>query len=320
MPVCAAQFTMTVAHMTRISDIVLFLRSNHLLLEAIIDNDALPVEGVATDGEAGPGHLAWISAKNLARDPDRWRGYRGTLLMVPEHAAIDTPPAFSVLRVRDPKLAFIRTVGQFFEHLTTIALPRLGENPIAADAAIGRDVILGSGCVIGPKVRLGDGVSIGANTVLAHCDVAAGVRIGCNCTIGLPGFGYEKDDSGAYWRFPHLGGVRIEADVEIGSNTCIDRGSLGDTVIGQGSKIDNLVHVAHNVVLGRNTIVIANTMLGGSVRIGDGAWVAPSVTIMNQASIGAGATLGLGTVVLKDVAPNAVIVGNPGKVLDKKPR
>ena len=306
--------------MTRIADILLFLRSNQLLVEAIIDNDTQSVEGVATDGEAGPGHLAWISAKNLAKDPVRWQRFKGSLLIVPDSAVIDTPAAFSVCRVRDPKLAFIRTVGQFFGHLITIALPKLGEHPIAADAIIGRDVMLASGCVIGPKVRLGDGVSIGANTVLAHCEVAAGVRIGCNCTIGLPGFGYEKDQHGAYWRFPHLGGVRIEADVEIGSNTCIDRGSLGDTVIGQGSKIDNLVHVAHNVVLGRNTVVIANTMLGGSVTIGDGAWVAPSVTIMNQVSIGAGATLGLGAVVLKDVAPQQVIVGNPGKVLDKKPR
>ena len=155
---------------------------------------------------------------------------------------------------------------------------------------------------------------------MANCTIAAGVRIGCNCTIGLPGFGYEKDQAGAYWRFPHLGGVRIEADVEIGSNTCIDRGSLGDTVIGRGCKIDNLVHVAHNVVLGNNAVVIANTMLGGSVTIGAGAWVAPSVTIMNQATIGAGATLGLGAVVLKDVAPGQVIVGNPGKVLEKKSR
>ena len=306
--------------MTRIADILAFLTSNQLLTAAIIDNDAQVVNGVAIDSEAGSGHLAWISPKNLARDPARVTRFKGSVLIVPDDAVLDVPVPFSVLRTRDPKLAFIRTVGHFFAHLTTIKLPRLGENPIAGDAEIGRDVELGSGCVIGPKVRLGDGVSIGANSVLANCDVAAGVRIGCNCTIGLPGFGYEKDDSGAYWRFPHLGGVRIEAEVEIGSNTCIDRGSLGDTVIGHGSKIDNLVHVAHNVVLGRNTIVIANTMLGGSVTVGDGAWLAPSVTIMNQANIGAGATLGLGTVVLKDVAPEQVIVGNPGKVLDRKPK
>ena len=304
--------------MTLIADILLFLQSSQLLVEAIIDNAGQPVEGLASDGGAGPSDLAWISVKNMDKNPQRWRDFKGACLIVPDSAKIEQPLSFSVMRVHDPKLAFIRVAGQFFDHLTTITLPVLGENPIAPDAQIGRDVRLGLGCVIGPKVRLGDKVSIGANTVLANCTIAAGVRIGCNCTIGLPGFGYEKDASGAYWRFPHLGHVCIEAGVEIGSNTCIDRGSLGDTVIGAGCKIDNLVHVAHNVVLGNNTVVIANTMLGGSVNIGADVWVAPSVTVINQASIGAGATLGLGAVVLKDVAPRQVIVGNPGKVLAKK--
>ena len=262
---------MAVGHMTQIADILLFLQSNQLLVEAIINNDTRPVEGVASDGEAGAGQMAWISRKNLDRNPVRWRGFNGALLLLPVSAAIESPLAFSVARVFDPKLAFIRVVGHFFGHLSDIKLPQMGENPISPDAQIGRDVTLGSGCVIGPKVVLGDNVSIGANTVVANCTIAAGVRIGCNCTIGLPGFGYEKDPVGAYWRFPHLGGVRIEADVEIGSNTCIDRGSLGDTVIGRGCKIDNLVHVAHNVVLGNNAVVIANTMLGGSVTIGAGA-------------------------------------------------
>ena len=306
--------------MPRISTIISFLHDQQLLVSAQVDDATRSVDSVAPDTAAGPGALAWISRKNLERDPQRWRAFKGALLIVPDSAVIDTPPDFAVLRARDPKLSFIRAVGQFFEDLTSIALPALGEAPIAADAQLGQHVTLAAGCVIGPRVRIGDHVSIGANTVIANCDIAQGVRIGCNCTIGLPGFGYEKDESGRYWRFPHLGGVRIERDVEIGSNTCIDRGSLGDTVIGAGSKIDNLVHVAHNVVLGKNTVVIANSMLGGSVTIGDGSWVAPSVTIMNQASIGAGATLGLGAVVLKDVAAEQVIVGNPGRVLDKKPK
>lgn len=305
--------------MPHIAELISFLRSQGLLVDAVVADDTQELAGVARDEQAGTGDLAWISRRALGQDPRRWQRYAGSALIVPDSVVIDAVCPFTVLRSAEPKLAFIRAVGHFFAQLATIALPRLGESPIAADAVIGREVVLGVGCVIGPKVRLGDGVSVGANTVLANCEVAAGVRIGCNCSIGLPGFGYEKDATGAYWRFPHLGGVRIEADVEIGSNTCIDRGSLGDTVIGQGSKIDNLVHVAHNVVLGRNCIIIANTMLGGSVTVGDGAWVAPSVTIMNQAHIGAGATLGLGAVVLRDVEAGQVIVGNPGRVLRRDP-
>lgn len=306
--------------MPHIADIVAFLREQQLSTRDIAGSAPRAIEGVARDHEAVAGELAWISRKNLDREPRRWQRFGGSFLILPEQAVVDSACAFTVALCADPKLAFIRVVGHFFAALSHIDLPQQGQAPIAADAQIGRGVRLGAGCVIGPKVRLGDGVSIGPNTVLANCEVAEGVSIGCNCTIGLPGFGYEKDQDGVYWRFPHLGGVRIEAGVEIGSNTCIDRGSLGDTVIGAGSKIDNLVHVAHNVVLGRNTVVIANTMLGGSVSVGDGAWLAPSVTIMNQASIGEGATLGLGAVVLKDVAPRQVIVGNPGKVLEKKPR
>jgi len=133
----------------------------------------------------------------------------------------------------------------------------------------------------------------------------------------LSGFGYERDSGGRYWRFPHVGKVVIEADVEIGSNTCIDRGAIGETRIGRASKIDNLVHIAHNVTLAPNSIVIANAMLGGSVHVGEGAWIAPSASIMNQAHIGARAIVGLGAVVLKSVDADTTVVGNPAKPLVK---
>jgi UDP-3-O-[3-hydroxymyristoyl] glucosamine N-acyltransferase len=128
----------------------------------------------------------------------------------------------------------------------------------------------------------------------------------------------DKDASGRYQRFPHVGGVRIGADVEIGSNVCIDRGSIGDTVICDGARIDNLVHVAHNVVIGENAVVIANAMLGGSARVERDSWIAPSASIMNQASVGAGAVVGLGAVVLRDVAANTVVAGNPARELERK--
>jgi UDP-3-O-[3-hydroxymyristoyl] glucosamine N-acyltransferase len=115
-----------------------------------------------------------------------------------------------------------------------------------------------------------------------------------------------------------MGGVLIGENVEIGSNTCIDRGSLGDTQVGDGCKIDNLAHVAHNVVLGRNTLVIANSMLGGSAKVGANVWIAPSVSVLNQVSVGDGATLGMGAVVLKDVPSSKIIIGNPGRELLKK--
>lgn len=131
--------------------------------------------------------------------------------------------------------------------------------------------------------------------------------------IGADGFGYQRNESGELEKFPHLGGVVIEDNVEIGSNTCIDRGTLGDTIIREGSKIDNLVHIAHNVIVGRHAIVIAHSMVGGSVRIGDYAWVSPSACLRDVISIGDRSTVGLGAVVVKDVPDGGTVMGTPAR-------
>jgi UDP-3-O-[3-hydroxymyristoyl] glucosamine N-acyltransferase len=109
--------------------------------------------------------------------------------------------------------------------------------------------------------------------------------------------------------------VIIEDCVDIGANTCIDRGTLGNTVIRRGAKIDNLVHIAHNVVVGENTMVIANAMIGGSTEIGADSWVAPSATLRDAIQIGAASTVGLGAVVTKSVPDGEVWAGNPAKFL-----
>jgi UDP-3-O-[3-hydroxymyristoyl] glucosamine N-acyltransferase len=208
-------------------------------------------------------------------------------------------------------------VNHFFGKLIGIVWPPEGQ-AISPDTVIGEKVSLAPGVVIGSRVILEDNVKVGPNTVIANAHIQRNVTIGANCSIGLPGFGYEADEDGIFWRFPHVGGIVIGEDVEIGSNTCIDRGSIGNTMIGQGVKIDNLVHIAHNVQIGDHSLIIANSMLGGSVTIGAKGWIAPSVSIMNQVTIGDASTIGLGAVVLKDVEDHSVMVGNPAKLLRKK--
>ena len=132
---------------------------------------------------------------------------------------------------------------------------------------------------------------------------------GLNSTIGLAGFGYERDEGG-YFKMPHLGTIVIGDDVEVRSNTCIDRGTFSNTVIGNGTKIDNLVHIAHNCQIGQNVMVIAGTKVSGSVTIGDDAWLGTGCTIMQGVTIGEGATIGIGAVVLRDVAPGETVVGH----------
>ena len=121
---------------------------------------------------------------------------------------------------------------------------------------------------------------------------------------------------GAFEKFPHVGGVQIGDTVEIGANTCIDKGTLGDTVIGDGSKIDNLVHIAHNVKVGRSCAIIAHCMVGGSTVIGDYSWVAPSSCLRDQLVIGRHATIGLGSVVTKAVADGDTVYGVPARTAE----
>ncbi|MBX3588573.1 MAG: UDP-3-O-(3-hydroxymyristoyl)glucosamine N-acyltransferase [Ramlibacter sp.] len=175
---------------------------------------------------------------------------------------------------------------------------------------------------IGCNVVLGKGVHIGAGTRVLHNvvigdEVAIGERclIKSGAIIGEEGFGFERDANGAAVRLPHIGGVLIEDDVEVGSLTTVCRGTLGHTVIRRGAKIDDHVHIAHNVDVGPDAFVIACAEISGGVIIGQGAWIAPCVTVKNQVRIGDRAVIGLGAVVLKDVDPDSTIVGNPGKPL-----
>jgi len=150
-----------------------------------------------------------------------------------------------------------------------------------------------------------------------YVEIGENVRIGPNCTIGFDGFGFEKDKDGSYLRFPHIGKVIIGDDVEISAGTCIDRGALGDTIIGKGTKIDNLVHVAHNVEIGENCMIIALTCLGGGVIIEDGSYVGIGASIRNQRTIGEKAFVGMGAVVVKDVEPGITVIGNPARPMKR---
>ena len=145
--------------------------------------------------------------------------------------------------------------------------------------------------------------------------IGSDVTIHSGTVVGADGFGYEKDENGEVFKFPHIGGVIIENDVEIGANTCIDKGSLGNTLIKRGAKIDNLVHIAHNVEIGENTFVIANAMVGGSTKIGDNAWIAPSVSLMNGISIGKDVTIGMSSLVTKAIPDGETYAGSPAKPL-----
>lgn len=224
----------------------------------------------------------------------------------------------TALIVPNPRLAFLKIAQRFFPEPSEYT----GIHPsavISPTAHLGKNVCIAAQVVIESDCSIGDNSSIGPNTVL-HRKTIIGkdVKIGANNTIGGVGFGYEINDEGVYEVIPHLGNVVIEDRVEIGNNTAIDRAVLGSTLIKEDAKIDNLVHVAHGVTVGRNTLVIAHAMIGGSTSIGDNVWVAPTSAILNGITVGSDSVLGMGAVVLKPVAAGDVIIGNPGRKLRNK--
>lgn len=141
------------------------------------------------------------------------------------------------------------------------------------------------------------------------------VKIGQGACIGFDGFGYVRDEHGLLVKMPHTGNVVIEENAEIGSNTCIDRAVVGSTVIGAGTKIDNLVHIAHGVKVGKNCLIVAGAVIGGSCEIGNNCFIGINASIKNKVKIGNNVTVGMGAVVVKDVPDGVTVVGNPARIL-----
>ena len=138
-----------------------------------------------------------------------------------------------------------------------------------------------------------------------------------NCTIGTEGFGFAKDEDGKWLHIPHIGLVIIEDNVEIFSGTNIDRGTVDNTIIGKGTKIDHQCHIGHNVQIGENCIITAKVIIGGSTKIGNNVWIGPNSTIMDHITVGDNVCIGAQTNVIKSVENEVVVVGNPAYVLRK---
>ena len=186
--------------------------------------------------------------------------------------------------------------------------------------------MIGAGTSVGPRVVIGDGVVIGKDCdILARVTIYAGTVLGdrvvvqAGAVLGSTGFGYARNaETGEYLLFPQQGTLDVEDDVEIGANTTIDRGALGETRIGRGTKIDNLVHIGHNCVIGKNVIIAAQTGISGSSVVEDGAILGGQVGIGEHATVGAGVILGGGAGVLsgkKMRGPGEVFWGRPARPL-----
>lgn len=187
------------------------------------------------------------------------------------------------------------------------------------ESVIGTDCVIAETAVIEKGVVIGNHVTIGPNTVVKSGSIIEdNTTIGCNTTIGSEGFQLITDGKNPPMHITHVGKCHICPNVYIGDNTCICNSLFGgETYIGEGAKIDNLVHVAHNLHIGKNAVITAHVILCGSSVVEEGAWIAPNSSVLNRVVIGKGAKVGLGSVVTRDVAPYTVVYGSPAKVHEK---
>lgn len=218
-----------------------------------------------------------------------------------------------IIKVDNPKLTFLRILNSLF----VVKQPgQIHESAsIHPEATIGKNVFIGAFTYVG-KSKIDDNTQIyGQCYIYDNVSIGKDVVIHAGTIIGADGYGYDRNENGELEKFPHIGGVKIEDNVEIGANVCIDKGALGNTLICEGAKIDNLVHIAHNVKVGKNAAVIAMSMIAGSVELGEESWVAPSASVLNQIKIGDKAVIGMGAVVTKNIPSGETWTGVPARPL-----
>jgi UDP-3-O-[3-hydroxymyristoyl] glucosamine N-acyltransferase len=200
-------------------------------------------------------------------------------------------------------------------HSTARVEKGVGIDPLAVvgpRTEIGSGTIVQAGAVIGPDVRIGRSCSIGAGSSITNALIGDRVIIHAGCRIGQDGFGYTMGGAGLM-KVPQVRRVIVQDDVEIGAGTCVDRGSTRDTVIGEGTKIDNLVQVGHNVTIGRHCVIVSQVGISGTVSIGDFVMLGGKVGIADHLTIGSGARVAAAAALMSDVPPGATYMGYPAE-------
>jgi UDP-3-O-[3-hydroxymyristoyl] glucosamine N-acyltransferase len=283
----------------------------------------IDVKRVAAIDDAGPGDVTFLSNPKYA---SKLPGTRASAVIA--DGAVTSAPC-AILRTKHVYLAFAEAVGV----LTPAPRPAPGRSPLSSidpSAEIGADVTVGPFAAIGARARIGartvihalavigPDAAIGADCVVhAHVSVREGVQIGARvvlqdgAVVGSDGFGFARRPDGTHVKIPQVGRVVIEDDVEIGAHSAVDRPAVGETRIASGTKIDNLVQVAHGVRIGRDALLAAQVGIAGSTVLGDGVVMAGQSGAAGHLQLGAGAMVGAKSAVTKDVGPGEHVAGIP---------
>jgi UDP-3-O-[3-hydroxymyristoyl] glucosamine N-acyltransferase len=293
----------------------------------LLGDGGVRIRAVRPLDRAGPDALSFAVSSRYAAELGS--SHAGAVL-VPEELAGGLSGPQTRIVVPDPYKALVRVVRALFPAEPPAsgidATARVGAGAVlGADVSVGpyvvlgRDVRVGARSRLGSHVSLGDGVVVGEDTIIGPGAVCySGSRIGsrvvlkAGAVIGGEGFGYLSDNKG-HARIPHVGGCILEDEVEVGSNTCIDRGSIDDTMVGRGSKLDNLVQVGHNVQIGERCLIMAGVGIAGSTRIGNDVILAGHVGVTDHLLIGDRVRIAAKSAVFGDVPAGASVSGHPAR-------
>ena len=286
--------------------------------------DEEQIENICSIETAGASDLCFLYDK---KSKDKAQNIKAKACIAIKELSHLVPDGVILLVVENPKSAFIDLVSSFYDEYKPVA-------KVENDVCISNSAKIGKNCYIGHHVVIEDDVVIGDNcTIEANVVISRGCKIGNNCRIannasiayclmgndcyiytgariGQDGFGFSVVD-GRHKRIPQIGRVIIGNDVEVGANTCIDRGALDDTIIGDGTRVDNLVQIAHNDKIGNCCILVAQTGIAGSCTFGDYVVCGGQTGFADHLNIGSGVQVGAQSGVMRDIEPGAIVMGTP---------
>lgn len=301
---------------------------NEILKGELVGNTSQQINGPEQLEKAGINHISFIGNKKYVR---LWETSKACAAIVDEKLEIEPGINRALIKVKNSDLAMAKLLEvfdpgppqfDFDTHQTSVVheSATVGKNcKIGAGCYVGKDVVLGDAVVLFPNVTILDETKVGNGTVIwpgtvirERSDIGNYCIFHTNVSIGADGFGYRPSEDGmGLVKIPQIGNVVIGNGVEIGANSCVDRGKFSSTIIGDGCKIDNLVQIAHNCVLGRFCIIAGNCGLAGSVTLGDGVIIGGGASIKDHITIHAGAIVGASSGVINDVPAGKTVLGTP---------
>ncbi|MCF6297879.1 MAG: UDP-3-O-(3-hydroxymyristoyl)glucosamine N-acyltransferase [Flavobacteriaceae bacterium] len=301
-----------------------------ILKGKLVGNTNQQITGPEKLDKAESNHITFIGSSRYSK---QWKTSKASVAIVNDNIEIEPGKNRALIKVKNADLSMAKILELFeldpphFDvdtHPTAVVHKSavIGKNcKIGAGCYVGKDVILGNEVILYPNVtildetKIGDGTIVWSGTVIRErCEIGSYCIFHINVSIGADGFGYRPSEDGkGLVKIPQIGNVIIGNAVEIGANSCVDRGKFSSTIIGDGCKIDNLVQIGHNSIMGRSCIMAGHSGLAGSVTLGDGVIIGGSASIKDHLTLHSGAIVGAGSGVMKDVPAGKSVLGYPAK-------